>query len=51
MTTMRLDPQLLASLGQIAAKRGLFRSELVEQALVEFVERERGKNGDGGIFA
>lgn len=42
-TTMRLRTDLLETLGEIAADRGITRSHLVEQALVEFAEGEKGE--------
>ena len=45
MTTMRLPPDLLADLGRLAAKEGLFRSELVERVLREHVTAVKQEEG------
>lgn len=40
-TTMRLRPDLIGALDEIAKRRSLSRTQLVERALVEFVNDTR----------
>ena len=46
ITTMRLPADLLDALTQIAIRRGMSRTRLVEKELAAFVKREQARPAD-----
>jgi predicted transcriptional regulator len=51
---MRIRDDLLAVLGEIAARRGITRSHLMEQALIAFVDQAKTPDvnkAQGDLFA
>ena len=46
ITTMRLPAELLDALTQLATRRGMSRTRLVEKELAAFVKREQARPAD-----
>lgn len=46
ITTMRLPADLLDALTQIAIRRGMSRTRLVEKELAAFIKREQARPAD-----
>ncbi|HRP25372.1 hypothetical protein [Thauera sp.] len=46
ITTMRLPADLLDALTQIATRRGMSRTRLVEKELAAFIKREQARPAD-----
>jgi hypothetical protein len=51
ITTMRLPAKLLRDLTEIAIRRGMSRTKLVEREMLALVKRERGNGDDEDPFA
>jgi metal-responsive CopG/Arc/MetJ family transcriptional regulator len=51
ITTMRLPAKLLRDLTEIAIRRGMSRTKLVEREMIALVKRERDNGDDEDPFA